>query len=368
MPPSSGSPVTHGRGSKRGNRAVHNFLYGRPSHTGADRNTATFLVTTGAIVARHTRARIETLARRMSRQLLRSPVTHGRGSKRNLQAICLSLYTSPVTHGRGSKPPTHPEACEPNHVARHTRARIETSPSRRLRKAPGRPSHTGADRNELGGVLQVAHTRRPSHTGADRNSNSSPTNTFIDVARHTRARIETSPPSASPHPLQVARHTRARIETLAAADVCANSYGRPSHTGADRNILALTSSIDGASPVTHGRGSKQTQRRDLVVEQLVARHTRARIETNDARQDVQGSGRPSHTGADRNLSPIQCSSVRSGRPSHTGADRNTHQLYAFYRARSPVTHGRGSKLCHLRISIQLRKVARHTRARIETRS
>ena len=145
----------------------------------------------------------------------------------------------------------------------------------------------------------------------------------------------------------------------------------------------------GASPVTHGRGSKRQFAHNSLAPHRVARHTRARIETLSIVHLEIGTGRPSHTGADRNIctqivramrdtspvthgrgsklvgmcavatlppSPVthgrgskQCHGVNilrgCSRPSHTGADRN-HCLATvhFNVAVSPVTHGRGSKL------------------------
>ena len=251
------SPVTHGRGSKRALSRIRRKHRCRPSHTGADRNPTKLTMNTGSVVARHTRARIET------------------------------LYGN-AHHTLGN-------------VARHTRARIETMfrvrPSEIIKR---RPSHTGADRN----------------CGEDMTANSSP------VARHTRARIETARQSHSRgrnwSPVthgrgsklrlatnwklkpRVARHTRARIETVSVL-----------HAG-QRSL----------SPVTHGRGSKPNESFFGCHDASRPSHTGADRNVLVSTLEMARRRRPSHTGADRN-------------------DRL--RITVLRPIGSPVTHGRGSK-------------------------
>ena len=168
--------------------------------------------------------------------------------------------------------------------------------------------------------------RRPSHGGADRNR-----------AKRLRYDYRTGSPLArgrgSKHQrhrqkgkaCRVAPRTGARIETTAELKFSRLLRRRPSHGGADRNVLVPENyeQIEG-SPLARGRGSKHDPLDHLL--DVVPR-------------------RPSHGGADRNSIQTWISGRNVSRPSHGGADRNNLHLPAegFGVPRSPLARGRGSK-------------------------
>ncbi len=297
---------------------------GRPSHRGADRNSLNLVYRPPIAESPLTQGRGS--KRGCGLQNLRpraSPLTQGRGSKRGLEGADLpECVVAPHTGARIETLPScasSSRASRPSHrgadrntvpfvatyrdskVAPHTGARIETSPLAAWEyAAPGRPSHRGADRNSIASVREIAalvapHTgarietprdtsqpdaalSRPSHRGADRNS-----------AGLCRPRLDVGRPS----------HRGADRNTA----INRNGYisaGRPSHRGADRNCLSLAASPplagrpshrgadrNGAayfrrvrlvrSPLTQGRGSKHdvVARRCGIV--IGARVPRARL-------------------------------------------------------------------------------------------
>ena len=201
----------------------------------------------------------------------------------------------------------------------------------------------------------------------------------VAVAPHTGARIETRARSAVE--LTVAPHTRARIETP----------GRPTQRPLRSPLTQgrgskphrpLPTASPHASPLTQGRGSKPrgVERCGCGV---VAPHTRARIETFDARTGFSSAssspltqGRGSklvtttgartrvapHTGARIETMTRQTTLTAPVAP-HTGARIETTRCRAgSHVGESPVTHGRGSKPMRYRLWPHASRRPSHTGA------
>ncbi len=190
---------------------------------------------------------------------------------------------SPLTQGRGSKRDIAWSFEATTTVAPHTGAWIETVEVGRIScGVTRRPSHRGVDRNMYVSTIHPTGSSRPSHRGVDRNKIS----TVLSEASARR-----------PSHRGVDRNVK--LATLKRINGC-----RPSHRGVDRNISTLSGRCGcvvaphtGAwieticcccciccarrSPLTQGRGSKQTR---VIVRETclkVAPHTGAWIETWD---------------------------------------------------------------------------------------
>ena len=212
---------------------------------------------------------------------------------------------SPPTRGRGSKLGQHLDRLGRLRVAPHTGAWIEASHSMAsisgLGRSPptrGRGSKPAADRVSEASLLVAPHT------GAWIEARHCPVLPAGRCGRPPHGGVDRSIQDGDSDP----RSTR----------------GRPPHGGVDRNR-----STDGwrgrtvRSPPTRGRGSKLGQLAGQGIDQVVAPHTGAWIETKkDLAHDRHDHGRPPHGGVDRNDAAQLLDQMRRGRPPHGGVDRN----------------------------------------------
>ena len=122
-------------------------LEGRPSRRGVDRNLMPSAKALDESVAPHAGAWIETRARSSPTAASASPLTQGRGSKRQPEHEPAIRLCRPSR--RGVDRNSHDEVCDvPRTVAPHAGAWIETGTRPEAdRSGAGRPSRRGVDRN-----------------------------------------------------------------------------------------------------------------------------------------------------------------------------------------------------------------------------
>ena len=186
-------------------------------------------------VARHTRAWIETPGF-MSKpaDMMLSPVTHGRGLKRNALRQADRADASPVTHGRGLKLILWLERCDTyTSPVTHGRGlkRTRCHPVRPRRWSP--VTHGRGLKLDRRADPHVCRRSPVTHGRGLKLSRLTVGDWHPDVARHTRAWIETYCSCERAFDPRVARHTRAWIETSRKHTRESRRASRPSHTGVD---------------------------------------------------------------------------------------------------------------------------------------
>ena len=237
------SPLTRGRGSKRGGPVGAGHVHQSPltRGRGSKRSAAAFAGQPPG-VAPHAGARIETrrvghgharAERRPSRGGAdRNKLRHRNkwpasrrpsrgGADRNLPLWQLDdAGRSPLTRGRGSK-----------------RSMVGRAADNR-----GRPSRGGADRNPWARTWAPQPKCRPSRGGADRNNNLPLMSRHVVVAPHAGARIETDGDTRR-HAQPQSPLTRGRGSKRPVRRTNGNTTRRPSRGGADRNSLNTVSQV-----------------------------------------------------------------------------------------------------------------------------